>query len=464
MEERAAAEVDRMQKPPLMRAAKTHKAPFPWAMAFQLALAAAMMTACADAAEGDPFEQGGPGSSVNGGFDNGEASSGGAGAGTTGLGGNTGLGNGGFDNQAGSSGVPPGTAGSTGTGAQVGATGVGANATGSTNTGGQVATTTGGFVDSSTSGASGTTGIASSGDSGGLSSAGTSGGGLGGLSGLADLFGGGATGPVTPLDPSVRQPDPSKLPQVNGACPDFRDGATVTVNGIRFKLWVGTSAKKGPLVFYWHGTGGAPNEVVALFGLAPGGLGNPIINEIKAEGGIVASADNTSGQGIWTDYGVWATDDFKAADQIVACAIQQDLIDPGRIHELGFSAGGLAASTMYWLRSNYLASAVSYSGGTSPWPGTSLDQDPSNKAPIMLFHGGPNDWVVLSFQDQSIDLAKRAKAAGKTAYLCNHGGGHSIPAAGQRASWEFFKAHPYNAPDPWAAGTPASIPNYCQRQ
>ena len=270
----------------------------------------------------------------------------------------------------------------------------------------------------------------------------------------------GASAPIA----SARQPPASKLPQVQGACPDLRDGATVTVNGIRFRLWVGDAARKGPLVFYWHGTGGTGDEARALFGVLTGGLGQPVINEIKAAGGIVASADNTSGQGMPTDYGVWATDDFKAADQIVACAIQKNMIDPGRIHTLGFSAGGLAAGTMYWQRSNYLASVVTYSGGTSPWPGNTLDQDPTNKVPVMAFHGGSGDWVVLSFADQSKDMARRATAAGKPAFVCNHNGGHMIPAAGPRAAWEFFKAHPYGTnPSPWASGNkPPGVPAFCE--
>lgn len=262
-----------------------------------------------------------------------------------------------------------------------------------------------------------------------------------------------------PLDPSVKQPDASKLPQVSGACPDFRDGSTATVAGIRVKFWSGVAGKKGPLIFYWHGTGGSSDEAVG--GLTGNGLG-PVLNDIKAQGGIVASPDNSTGTGNSVDTVVWTTDDFKAADQIVACAIQAGRIDPGRIHALGFSAGGLMAGTMYYVRSNYMASVVTYSGGTSPWPGNSTAQDPSNKLPIMLFHGGDGDWVILAFKDQSIQLATDAKAKGRTAIICDHGGGHGIPSQGPSAAWTFFKAHPYNTvPEPWTS-LPAGIPSYCK--
>jgi predicted esterase len=146
----------------------------------------------------------------------------------------------------------------------------------------------------------------------------------------------------------------------------------------------------------------------------------------------------------------------------VACAVQAGRIDPGRIHALGFSAGGLMAGTMYYVRSNYVASVVTYSGGTSPWPGNSVPQDPNNKLPILLFHGGDGDWVILAFKDQSIQLATDAKAKGRFAVVCDHGGGHGIPSAGPAAAWSFFKAHPYNTqPEPWTS-LPAGVPNYCK--
>lgn len=251
------------------------------------------------------------------------------------------------------------------------------------------------------------------------------------------------------------QPADAKLPQVVGTCPQLTDGATVTINNVRVRLWVGDAGKKGPLVFYWHGTGGTSAETTT-------GLGSTIA-EIKSQGGIIAAPDNSTGTGGGIDTIVWAADDFKVADQIVACAIKDKGIDPGRIHALGFSAGGLMAGTMYYRRSNYMASIVSYSGGTSPYPGNSTHQDASNKLPIMMFHGGANDTVVLNFRDQSVDLAAKAKAAGAFAIICDHGGGHRVPAAGPAAAWAFFKAHPYNVqPEPWATALPSGIPSYCK--
>lgn len=271
------------------------------------------------------------------------------------------------------------------------------------------------------------------------------------------------TNPTNPTTPSGRQPPESKLPRVSGACPDFRDGAMATVGGLQVKFWSGAAGTRGPLVFYFHGTGGSADEAMALFGFGTGGLGSDVIREITAQGGVVASFDTSTQAGNPTEYGVWSTGDFDVADQIVACAIQAGRIDPGRIHALGFSAGGLAAGAMYYLRSNYLASVVTYSGGTSPWPGNDFPQDSSNRVAAMLFHGGPSDWVILSFEEQSTYLAADAKSRGAFVVMCDHQGGHGIPSDGPRGAWEFFKAHPYGAsPSPWSSGLPASVPRYCR--
>jgi predicted esterase len=356
----------------------------------------------------------------------------------------------------------PGTTGGNGS---VGATGAGIGGTAAGTAGGSLSgttagTTAGGGTASGLTGSTGAAGGVTAGMAGG--SGGTTGGIFGGL--FAGLGGtaGGAAGGGEPIDPSASQPAANKLPTVSGACPDFRDGAMAMVGGIEVKFWSGAAGKKGALVFYFHGTGGTADEVNSLLG---GGLGSAVINEIKSQGGIVASFHTSTGTGAALEYGIWSGDDFKVADQIVACAIQANRIDPGRIHALGFSAGGLAAGAMYYMRSNYLASVATYSGGTSPWPGNDVRQDPNNKLPAMLIHGGDGDNFILSFKDQSIQMATEIKGKGATAFVCDHGGGHIIPGDGPAAAWTFFKAHPYNVnPEPWASGTlPSPVPRHCMK-
>jgi dienelactone hydrolase len=61
---------------------------------------------------------------------------------------------------------------------------------------------------------------------------------------------------------------------------------------------------------------------------------------------------------------VWYTSDGAFADQAVACAIQNKHGDPTHIHTAGYSAGGLQTVWMWYARSGYLASVISYSGGS----------------------------------------------------------------------------------------------------
>jgi predicted esterase len=429
---------------PDARGAGNVPAPKRWCLSVAPALLAlACLTGCADEPADGGFTTPDGGwpvtsdSGVPGGF-------------TAGSGGITGNGSLGGTGSGVFGGMIAGPAGTTGGGSFGGGTSAGGVTATAGGTGGALAGLAGAL-----GGSAGTAGII-----GGL--LGGSGGATGAIGGILGGIGGATTGGTggggEPIDPSAKQPAASKLPTVSGACPDFRNGSVATVGGIQVKFWSGAAGQKGALVFYFHGTGGSADEADALFGLGTGGLSG-VIDDITGSGGIVASLENTTGTGNALEYGVWSTDDFKACDQIVACAIQANRIDAGRIHALGFSAGGLAVGGFYYLRSNYLASVVTYSGGMSPWPGNDVRQDPNNKLPAMLFHGGDGDWVILGFKDTSIQMATEMKGKGATAYVCDHGGGHAIPSDGPAAAWAFFKAHPYNV-------TPASwtgMPRYCMK-
>ena len=50
--------------------------------------------------------------------------------------------------------------------------------------------------------------------------------------------------------------------------------------------------------------------------------------------------------------------DFEMSDEILACAIQQQDVDPFRVYTAGCSAGGLQAGAMVYGRSSYLAAAM----------------------------------------------------------------------------------------------------------
>jgi predicted esterase len=300
-----------------------------------------------------------------------------------------------------------------------------------------------------------------------------------GSGGAGDTGSGGTTAPPPPavMLPDIDfsydgdAPPDDHLPKPKGTCPTFdkMDDYVFDVQGGR-AVFIGVDASKaakkssqgGPVVFYWHGTNSGPAE--ASYALSDVGIQN-----IMDQGGIVAGFYSTMN---WPDKGscdecrsstgngVWFTEDFNLADEVLACAIEQLHVDTRRIHVTGMSAGGLQATAMLYARSNYIASAAPYSGGILF--GARARQDPDNHVPAMIFHGTyADDYVGIHFYSTSKTLFDDVTEDGGLAIDCNHGQGHIIPLEGGPAVWAFFMLHPYKAPSPWAGGLPDYLPAYC---
>jgi poly(3-hydroxybutyrate) depolymerase len=260
--------------------------------------------------------------------------------------------------------------------------------------------------------------------------------------------------PDAGVAPPPSGPEPT-LPEAPADCPDLKTG-TVKIQGQDVQLWVGDKQtdKKGPVLFYWHGTGSQAGEIQAFMG--------PMLTEIQAEGGIAASFTTTVGTGTNTGNFVWYTGDFDSADIILSCAIKQLNIDTHRIYAAGCSAGGLEAGAMAVSRSGYLAAAMPNSGGSllSDW------QDPNHTPAIITTHGTyAADFVILHFADVSKSTDQAFADRGGYAVDCDHGGGHcGAPAEVVAAQWQFLKDHPFGvATDPYADGLPSSFPSYCTK-
>lgn len=279
------------------------------------------------------------------------------------------------------------------------------------------------------------------------------GGDIGGQDPGAGDPGGGDVGGGDPGTPPSTGGKAPRIPQKSGTCPEIKSG-TVTVLGQQVTLTVGPKGKKGPMVFYWHGTGSTPAE-------ARSGLGNGW-SEILAQGGVIASFSTSTKKGQNTGNNVWYTGDFEMADQLLACAVEQQLVDPRRVYTAGCSAGGLQASAMVYGRSSYLAAAMPNSGGTVfPYQ----LEDPSHIPPVIATHGAQGrDVVIVDFSQTTARQAKDIAAKGGFFVECDHGGGHcGSPAAVKNAQWEFLKAHPFGVtPEPYAGGLPASFPSFCK--
>lgn len=298
----------------------------------------------------------------------------------------------------------------------------------------------------------------------------SNGGGTGGDSGAPGGGGGsdaGASGdagtPQVDGGSSGVPPAGTFLPPVTGTCPTITSG-TLTFAGQQVQIWAGsgTPAQPGSLVIFWYGTNGSTTDAEYIFGQAQ-------IDAVRAAGGLVAAIGTSNKQGTDTGDAVWYTGDFDTADQVVACAIQQKLIDPSRIYTTGDSAGGLQATWMAYARSGYIAAVAPLSGGLVASGGiyaapVASPQDPSNVPSAIVTHGAEGvDVYILDFSVTSAAYEADIAAKGGFSVDCNTGGGHvSGPPVICPAIWQFFQDHPFKAKDAYASGLPSSFPSYCQ--
>jgi hypothetical protein len=287
---------------------------------------------------------------------------------------------------------------------------------------------------------------------------------IGGMDGAQPPFGGsagqppggsGGDEPVPPAEPSG--PLLPIIPPVMGECPSFTSGTKTIMglSGISFQVGAKVEGTPtGALVFYWHGTGSTAAE----------GNRFPGIRELMATGGIfVAFSRSTRSGGDCSGTNTFTHDDFKIADQIVACAVRDHNIDARRIYATGCSAGGLFSGCMAIERSSYLAATVPNSGGITI--GYGPIQDPTRVPAVMTMHGGSSDVVIVTFSQTSQAYASHMLKKGSPMVInCDHRGGHcAAPAALYESGWQFMKDHPFGTkPSPYENGLPAGFHSSCK--
>ncbi|MDB4961276.1 MAG: hypothetical protein JWP01_1275 [Myxococcales bacterium] len=152
------------------------------------------------------------------------------------------------------------------------------------------------------------------------------------------------------------------------------------------------------------------------------------------------------------------------ADEIVACLAEANRIDPTHIHSMGMSAGGLQTTAISFVRSAYIASVATFSGGMPPGFVPSM-QNPDNKFAALIFDGGTHDNVFgVDFKAASELYRSTLVDDGHFATICDHGKGHKIPLDAAPSVAAFFEANAFGAwPSPYVAGLPATFPTYCAR-
>lgn len=268
--------------------------------------------------------------------------------------------------------------------------------------------------------------------------------------------------PVLP-DAPVISGATALIPQPTGTCPAIANGdVTFAPAGIaprKVKLALAAGAQRGPLVVYWHATGSSPAEAAYALGTTHGAL--------TAAGAVVATpySDPVAGSFEWFIVnGSDRLDDFVLADEIVACLAVAGRIDPAHVHSVGMSAGGLQTTAFSFLRSAYVASVATFSGGMPPGFAPPI-QRPDNKFAALIFEGGASDNVFgVDFAAASELYKTTLIGAGHFAAICDHGKGHEIPLDAAPSVAAFFTANAFGAwPSPYASGLPATFPTYCAR-
>jgi dienelactone hydrolase len=211
----------------------------------------------------------------------------------------------------------------------------------------------------------------------------------------------------------------------------------------------------GPLILYWHGMGGRPQEAVSA-------LSRKVIKQISDAGGVVAAPlhDVRSDPYPWYLVSTKREDDLLLTDEIVACAHKNKHIDPEHIHSLGMSAGGLQTAQLGPRRSNYIASIAAYSGGLVSELLTPPFQAAANKFSALLFYGGASDEYIVSFERTTQDYARLLRKQGHQPLVCNHAQGHTIPRGIGAVAYRFFLDHPFGGTRS-DLRTRAEQPDYC---
>ena len=164
---------------------------------------------------------------------------------------------------------------------------------------------------------------------------------------------------------------------------------------------------------------------------------------------------------------VWYQSDVAFADQVVACAIQQVHVDPRHIHAAGYSAGALQSVYMWFARSGYVASVISYSGGD-----VTIDeapfQDPAHAGAAIVAHGGAGRGRLRDHRLRDATSAAwetQIKQAGALAIDCNDGQAHVYLTRLSNlapVSLKFFQDHPFGVkPEPYTTLS-AGFPSYCK--
>lgn len=263
-------------------------------------------------------------------------------------------------------------------------------------------------------------------------------------------------------------------PVYRGTCPRLVPGKnTITTSGRArtFLLAVPSTLdplEKLPLVFLWHWLGGSADEFLRK---------GEVQTAVDTQRFLAILPEAKSDMLFkWPfDVGVSAArqeEEYRFFDDMLACAAAQFQINNNCVSSAGVSAGALFTDQLAGARSQYLASALSLSGGVGggvkPWG------KPAHKLPMMVLWGGPTDscFGVIRFNVISKTLENELTRDGHFLLECVHNCGHAEPPFESPAMlskyaglWDFVLDHPFwlgAGESPYkTSGLPANMPSFC---
>ncbi len=212
-----------------------------------------------------------------------------------------------------------------------------------------------------------------------------------------------------------------------------------------------------PVWFSWHWLGGTATQTINYLDL----------QDMADKGWIVVAPETAEGSNHPAfEWGFTGSQDMADADlalfdDVLACLYDQHEVDLDRVYTSGMSAGGLWSTYLSIHRSEALAAAAPYSGGT----GAVVSYDtPERQLPVMVTWGGPNDnWNGFSFADANEDYSADLQADGHFVIECVHSLGHQFPNGITDWTETFFNDHPWGLEaSPYLTdGLPDNFPSYC---
>ncbi len=253
----------------------------------------------------------------------------------------------------------------------------------------------------------------------------------------------------------------------HGVCPQFTEGDNVIMSGgfsRGFRLLLPDAPGGAPVVFMFHGHFGTPEGMVNSFS------GQFVADTL---GAIVVAPGSCcfTNQACCDPLGNWnfppMSDhdaDLVFFDDLLSCTGQQFGADLSRVYAIGVSAGGLWGSYVIMHRSEYLAAASIFSGGTGF---ANIWSKPDYPLAVMLVWGGETDLFTngpyaLDFHDMMTSFSFKLQGEGHFVVECNHGQGHKVPPGSPQWAAQFLFPHVWGDwSSPYETGLPPIFPDYC---